>query len=67
MWWLIPLICIVLCFLMCRLFRRRADAGQGHFCGWRVPSRNDADLEALWGEIRELKEEIGKMKGKQGG
>ena len=81
-WWLIPLACVILCIWSCRASHRRADgtarfcgwrgprrpdAGGWRFCGWKTPYRADGDLEALRGEIRELREELGKMKGKQGG
>ncbi len=62
-WWLIPLAGIVLCFVMFRFFRRRrADVP---FCGWEGVHRTEVD--ALKEEIRGLRDELAKMKGKQGG
>ena len=61
-WWLIPLVGIILCIALCRFFRSRSIGRR--FCGWqRVRS---ADVEALKNEIRELREEIGKVKGQKG-
>jgi hypothetical protein len=60
-WWLIPLVCMILCVLSCRSARRRPDGAR--FCGWGGVRRTD--VEAMKNEIRELKEELGKMKGKQ--
>jgi hypothetical protein len=61
-WWLIPLVCMILCVLSCRFSRRRPDGKR--FCGWGGHHRTD--VEAMKNEIRELKEELGKMNGKQG-
>lgn len=62
-WWLIPLAGIILCFAMFRFFRRRwVDAP---FCGRGGVHRTEVD--ALKEEIRGLREELTKMKGKQGG
>ncbi len=62
-WWLIPLICMILCVWSCRSARRRPDGAR--ICGWGSPRRTD--IEAMKNEIRELREEMVKMKGKQGG
>ena len=53
-----PLIGMALCITLCVFFRSSA-AGR-HFCCWGgVP---DDRLDEMRKEIRELKEEIGKMK-----
>ena len=59
-WWLLPLACMILCVLLCRLFRRRW-AGIGP-CGWRGDRR--AEMGAMKDEIKKLREEIDRMKGK---
>ena len=60
-WWLVPLFGIVLCIIMCRLFR--SSAAGGRFCcgGGNTP---DGRLDEVKKEIRELREEIGKIKEK---
>jgi len=60
-WWLIPLVGMILCVLLCRFFRRRSVGAR--FCGWGGVRRTE--VEELKNEIRELREELGKMKGKQ--
>ncbi len=57
-WWVVPLIGIVICIMMCRLFR--SSAAGGRFCCWGGAS--DGRLDEVRREIRELKEEVGKMK-----
>jgi hypothetical protein len=57
-WWMVPLIGIVLCIMMCRLFR--ASTTGRRFCCWG--GKSDAGLADARKEIRELKEEIGKIK-----
>lgn len=59
-WWVAPLIGIVLCIMLCRLFRT-STAGRRFCCWGGVP---DAGLAEVRRELRELKEEIGKMKEK---
>jgi phosphate/sulfate permease len=57
-WWLVPLIGMALCITLCMLFRSSMTGR--HFCCWGgVP---DNRLDEVRKEIRELKEEIGKMK-----
>ena len=57
-----PLIGMILCIMMCRLFR--SSAAGSRFCCWGgVP---DGRLEEVKKELRELKEEIGKIKGMRG-
>jgi len=59
-WWVVPIIGIALCMIMC-LFLRSRFAG-GRFCFWG--SAHSDDLEEMKKEIRELKEELSKIKGK---
>jgi len=59
-WWVMPLIGIALCIMICLCFRSRFV--DGHFCCWG--GARPADLEEMKKEIRELKEELGKIKGK---
>lgn len=57
-WWVIPLIMCVLCMSMC-LFGRRKTSGW-HCC---APGRNGyGGSESAQKEIRELREEIEKLK-----
>ena len=57
-WWVVPLIGIALCIMLCRLFRS-ATAGS-RFCCWG--GTPEGRLDDVKKEIRELKEEIGKIK-----
>jgi hypothetical protein len=59
-WWLVPLIGIALCIIMCLFFRSRIAGGR--FYCWSGASH--ADFEEMKKEIRELKEEIAKITGK---
>jgi hypothetical protein len=59
-WWVAPIIGISLCMIMCLFFRSRFAGGR--FCCWG--SARPADLEKMKKEIRELKEELIKIKGK---
>jgi len=59
-WWVVPIIGIALCIIMCLFFRSRFSGGR--FCCWG--SAHPTNLEEMKKEIRELKEEIGKIKGK---
>ena len=59
-WWVMPLIGIALCIMICLFFRSRFV--DGRFCCWG--GARPADLEEMKKEIRELKEELGKIKGK---
>lgn len=59
-WWVVPIIGIALCIIMCLFFRSRFAGGR--FCCW--DSAHPTDLDEMKKEIRELKEEIGKIKGK---
>jgi len=59
-WWVVPIIIIALCMIMCLFFRSRF-AGR-RFCCWG--GAHPADLEEMKKEIRELKEELSKIKGK---
>ncbi len=59
-WWVIPLIGMTLCILMCLFFRSRTT-------GWHCCGRDSArfkDLEEMKKEITALREEIGKTRGK---
>ena len=57
-WWVVPLICIAVCILFCRFFRTRTAGGR--LCCWGGAS--DGSFDDVRKEIRELKEEIGKIK-----
>ncbi len=57
-WWVVLLICIAVCIIFCRFFRTRTAGGR--FCCWGGAS--DGSLDDVRKEIRELKEEIGKIK-----
>jgi len=59
-WWVVPIIGIALCIIMCLFFRSRFAGSR--FCGWA--SASSSDLEEMKKEIRELKEELSKLKGK---
>jgi hypothetical protein len=59
-WWVVLLVGIALCIMMCLFFRSRFDGGR--FCCWG--GARPADLEEMKKEIGELKEELGKIKGK---
>ncbi len=59
-WWVVPIIGIALCLIMFLFFRSRFAGGR--FCCWG--SARPTDFEEMKKEIRELKEEIGKIKGK---
>lgn len=59
-WWVLPIICIAMCIIMC-LFIRSRMVGKRN-CGWG--STRHGDLEEMKKEIRVLKEEIDKIKGK---
>ena len=59
-WWVAPIIGIALCIIMCLFFRSRFAGGR--FCCWGSTHR--ADPEEMRKEVRELKEEIVKIKGK---
>jgi hypothetical protein len=56
-WWLVPLIGIVFCIIMCRLFRS-SMAGSRFCCGGGTP---DDRLDEVKKEIGKLREEIGKI------
>jgi hypothetical protein len=56
-----PLIGIILCFTFCMIFRTRMAGSR--FCCWG--STPDGPLDDVRKELRDLKEEIGKMKEKQ--
>ncbi len=59
-WWMIPLMGFILCFSMCFFFRRKATGRRWCFGGGiRFP-----DFESVKKEIRELREEIDKIKEK---
>ncbi|MHB8907257.1 MAG: hypothetical protein ACYDAA_00030 [Syntrophales bacterium] len=57
-WWMVPLIGIALCIVMCRLFRSSA-AGSRFCCG---SGTRDGRHDELREEIGKLREEIGKIK-----
>jgi hypothetical protein len=57
-WWVVPLVGIVLCIIMCRLSRSSA-AGSRFCCGSGTP---DGRLDQAQKEIGELRAEIGKLK-----
>jgi len=57
-WWLVPLVCMVLCMTMCIFFRSRTSGRR--FCCWG--GVNSSDLEKMKEEIAVLKEEIAKKK-----
>jgi hypothetical protein len=59
-WWVVPLIGIALCIILSRLFRS-SRAGRSFCCWGGMPDDGLADVRK---EIRELKEEIGKIKGR---
>jgi hypothetical protein len=58
-WWVVPIIGIALCIVMCMFFRSRFAGGR--FCCWG--STRHPDLKEMRREIRELKEEFSKIKG----
>ena len=60
LWWIMPIICIALCIIMCIFFRSRF-AGR-RFC-WRGGTYHN-DFVEMKKEIRELKEELKKIKAK---
>ncbi len=57
-WWVVPLVGIVLCIVMCRFFRSSAPGGR-FCCGKGTPGGR---LDAVTKELAELSEEIGKIK-----
>jgi hypothetical protein len=57
-WWVAPLIGIALCIMLCRLFR--SSTAGSRFCCWG--GTPEGRLDDVKKEIRELKEEIGKIK-----
>ena len=59
-WWVVPLIGIALCITMCVFFR--SSSADSRLCCWG--GTPDGRLDDVRKEIRELKEEIGKMKDK---
>jgi len=59
-WWVVPLVGIALCIMMCMFFKSRM--GNRRFCCWG--GVGSTDLEEMKKEIRELKEELGKIKKK---
>ena len=61
-WWVVPLIGIVLCILLCRLFR--SSTAGSHFCCWG--GAPDGRPDEVRKEIRDLKEEIRKIKESKG-
>ncbi|PKN34018.1 MAG: hypothetical protein CVU61_10510 [Deltaproteobacteria bacterium HGW-Deltaproteobacteria-19] len=62
-WWLVPLLCMTLCVLMCLLFRSRMGTGRWSCCMGR---RRD-DLEEIKREIAGLRDAIGQAGGRTGG
>ncbi len=55
-WWIFPLMCIAFMIIMSVFFRHRG--GRSGMCGWR----RDDETESLRREIRELRDEIAKMR-----
>jgi len=64
-WWVIPLLCMALCIVMCFLFRsgRIGDAGRWSCC----MGHRKADLEEIRKEIAGLRQTIGQGAVKPGG
>ena len=62
-WWVVPLVGIALCIMMCMFFKSRR--GNGHFCCWG--GVGSADLDEMKNEIGKMKIDIEKIKEKQGG
>ena len=59
-WWLIPVAAMILCFSFCFFFRRQH--GGGRFCCWGGGRIDEPG--SLKREIRELREEIDRIKEK---
>ncbi len=57
-WWVAPLIGIAVCIMLCRLFR--SSTAGSRFCCWG--GTPEGRLDDVKREIREMKEEIGKIK-----
>ena len=57
-WWVVPLVGIVLCIVMCRFFRSSAPGGR-FSCGGGPP---DGRLDEVKREIGELRAEVGRIK-----
>ncbi len=61
-WWVFPLACIAFMIIMRVLFRHGGHGGgMGRMCGWR----RDDETESLRTEIRELRDEIAKIRKEQ--
>ena len=58
-WWIFPLMCVAVMIIMCVVFRRRGGHG-GMCCGWRPTD----EMDDLRREMRELRDEIAKIKTK---
>jgi hypothetical protein len=58
-WWLMPVIGIALCIMICLFFRSRFKGGR--FCCFGSPGPDN--LEEMKKEISDLKEELAKIKG----
>jgi hypothetical protein len=57
-WWLIPVVCIILCMLSCR-FSKHHGAGRGWCCG---RGHNSDAINELRKEVQDLKERMGSSK-----
>ncbi len=55
-WWIFPLMCVAFMIIMSVVFHRRG--GRGGMCGWR----RDNETDSLRREIRELRDEIAKIR-----
>lgn len=53
-WWVVPLICMVFCMIMCIFSKKRIHGRR--FCCWS--GINSADVDEMKKEIAELKEMI---------
>lgn len=61
-WWLVPLVCMVFCMMMCVFFRKRMHGRR--FCCWS--GVDSADVAEMKKEIKALKEMIENNKQKRG-
>lgn len=61
-WWVVPLVGIALCIVMCLFFRSR----MGNRCFGCFPSDDSANLDEMKKEIGKLKADVKKMKDKKG-